>query len=61
MKDLNALMQQAIPMIQAAIQALGRASGDYGGYRTQAVNSLNQALAEINICLQLRGVAVIRP
>ncbi|HTQ10338.1 MAG TPA: hypothetical protein VMI31_09730 [Fimbriimonadaceae bacterium] len=53
----NAQMQRAIPMLQAALQALSQAAGDYGGYRTQAANSINQALHEIQICLQLRGGA----
>jgi len=58
----NAQMQKAVPMLQAALQALGQAAGDYGGYRTQAANSINQALQEIQTCLQLRGGAgVIHP
>ncbi|MFI5385102.1 MAG: hypothetical protein ACHQ50_03185 [Fimbriimonadales bacterium] len=58
----NAQMQSAVPMIQAALQALSKAAGDYGGYRTQAASSLNQALQQIQICLQLRGGGgVIRP
>ncbi len=51
----NAQMQNAVPAIQSAIKALGQAAGDYGGYRTQAANALNQALQEIQTCLQLRG------
>lgn len=57
----NQELQNAIPMIQSALQALGQASGDFGGYRTQAANSLNAALKEINISLEIGAHGVIHP
>lgn len=52
----NSELQSAVSTIQAALQALDQAASDFGGYRTQAANSLNQALQEIQTCLQLRGI-----
>ncbi|HTQ12150.1 MAG TPA: hypothetical protein VMI31_18955 [Fimbriimonadaceae bacterium] len=54
MQASDAELQQAIPMIQSALNALSQARADYGGYRSQAATSLNRALQEIQASLQTR-------
>ena len=51
----NNLLRKALPFIQDAIKQLNSAAGDYGGYRTHAMQALNESLNQVNIALKVRS------